>query len=152
MATAAKSGPQDMPPKGGYAPYQIERIPLRTVIGGRAGIAIFLTATISGYYLYTLEHKRVKKNELEMRSARLALMPMLTAERDRALLKHMRRMRDEEASVMKDFPGWQVGRFFEEPIFWTVAEDEFIEPTFDERMTYADPKVADIRNERVFWT
>lgn len=34
MTTTAKLGPQDLPPKGGYAPYQIERIHLRNIIGG----------------------------------------------------------------------------------------------------------------------
>lgn len=35
MASASKTGPQDLPPKGGYAPIQIQRINLRTIIGGK---------------------------------------------------------------------------------------------------------------------
>lgn len=35
MASKAKMGPQDMPPKGGYGPIQIERIKLRSIISGK---------------------------------------------------------------------------------------------------------------------
>ncbi|XP_078053271.1 NADH dehydrogenase (ubiquinone) B16.6 subunit [Augochlora pura] len=141
MATAAKSGPQDMPPKGGYTPYQIERVPLRTVMGGRLGFAIFLTSTFGGFYLYALTYRDIKKNNLEMRSARHALQPMLEAERDRAILKHMRLIRKEETDLMKNFPGWKVGEFFGEPIFKSLPEDTYIEPNFFELTAHSDPKV-----------
>ncbi|XP_076653455.1 NADH dehydrogenase (ubiquinone) B16.6 subunit [Halictus rubicundus] len=150
MATAAKSGPQDMPPKGGYAPYQIERIPLRTVIGGRTGLAIFLACTYGGFYMYGQTYKHIKMNEIEMRSARHALQPLLEAERDRAILKHMRRLREEEADLMKDFPGWEVGKFFSEPLFSTLPEDTYIEPTLQELTIFADPEKYKSRILRLF--
>lgn len=34
MTTTAKIGPQDLPPKGGYKPFQIDRVKLRTLLGG----------------------------------------------------------------------------------------------------------------------
>lgn len=43
-----------------------------------------------------------------MRSARLAVYPMLLAERDREYLKQLRKNRDAEAELMKDVPGWEV--------------------------------------------
>ncbi|XP_076299206.1 NADH dehydrogenase (ubiquinone) B16.6 subunit [Lasioglossum baleicum] len=151
MATAAKSGPQDMPPKGGYSPYQIERVPLRTVIGGRTGVAIFLTCTFGGLYLYGQTYKRIKIEELEMRSARHALQPMMEAERDRAILKHMRRLRDEEADLMKKFPGWEVGKFFSEPIFQTLQDDTFVEPTFEELTVHSNPEEYKAHVLRIFF-
>nr|XP_033339363.1 NADH dehydrogenase [ubiquinone] 1 alpha subcomplex subunit 13 [Megalopta genalis] len=140
MATAAKSVLQDMPPKGGYAPYQIERIPLRTVIGGRLGIALYLTSTFGGLYLYGLSYKQIKMNALEMKSARHALQPLLEAERDRAILKHMRLIREKEAELMKNLPGWKVGQFFDEPVYMTFPEDTYIEPTWRELTIYSDLK------------
>ncbi|XP_054006317.1 NADH dehydrogenase [ubiquinone] 1 alpha subcomplex subunit 13 [Hylaeus anthracinus] len=145
MASTAKMGSQDLPPKGGYAPYQIERINLRTVIGGKTGIALFYAATFGGFYLYYLNHKYVTRNKIEMRSSRLALQPMMEAERDRALMKHMRRLIEEEADVMKNVPGWEVGTFFGEPIYYTVPEDEYIEPLLSDLIVFSNPEDYRIR-------
>lgn len=43
-----------------------------------------------------------------MRSAKMAIYPMLLAERDREYLKQLRRNRDAEAELMRDVPGWEV--------------------------------------------
>lgn len=43
-----------------------------------------------------------------MRSARMAIYPMLLAERDWEYLKQLRRNRDAEAELMRDVPGWEV--------------------------------------------
>lgn len=51
---------------------------------GRVAIAIGLATTVVGHYMYFLEWKRVKREMIEMRSAQLALHPLLLAERDRA--------------------------------------------------------------------
>lgn len=55
------------------------------------------------------------------------------------MLKHMKRMRELEADVMKDVPNWEVGTFFGMPIYESVPEDTYIEPNFGECYTYADP-------------
>lgn len=60
-------------------------------------------------YLYYLNCKEVERNRIEMRSCKLALFPLLHAERDREFLKQTRRNRDEEAMLMKNHPGWVVG-------------------------------------------
>ena len=143
MTTTAKVGPQDLPPKGGYAPYQIERIHLRNVIGGKTGIGIFLACTFTGCYGYYLTYKGIKKNDIEMRSSRLAITPLLYAERDRSLLKQMRRVRDEESDLMKNIPGWEVGTFFGEPIFHTIPKDEYVEPTLQELVAHTHPNEYD---------
>ncbi|XP_053982030.1 NADH dehydrogenase [ubiquinone] 1 alpha subcomplex subunit 13 [Hylaeus volcanicus] len=151
MASTAKVGFQDLPPKGGYAPYQIERINLRTVIGGKSGIALFYATTFSGFYLYYLNRKRVARNKIEMRSSRLALKPMLEAERDRVLMKHMRRMIEEEADLMKNVPDWEVGTFFGEPIYYSIPEDEYIEPSLDELTVFSNPNDYKIRMVQKFY-
>ena len=54
-----------------------------------------------------------------MRSARMALFPLLIAERDREFLKQLTRNRDEEEKLMADVPGWKVGTWYGEPVFKT---------------------------------
>lgn len=65
---------------------------------------------------------------IEMRSARLALFPLLFAERDREFLKQLRINRDEERELMKNVAGWKVGTWYGEPIFKTRPTDKFEEP------------------------
>ncbi|XP_076667532.1 NADH dehydrogenase (ubiquinone) B16.6 subunit [Andrena cerasifolii] len=143
MTTAAKVGPQDLPPKGGYTPYQIDRIHLRNVLGGKTGIGLFFTCTFAGFYGYYLTYKSIKKREIEMRSSRLAIMPLLYAERERLLMKQMRAVRDEEADLMKNIPGWEVGTFFGEPIYHTVPKDEYVEPSLQELVAHSSPNEYD---------
>lgn len=45
---------------------------------------ILLASTVAGIYGYVLNYKLIKRQEIEMRSARFAIWPMLLAERDRA--------------------------------------------------------------------
>ncbi|XP_076633886.1 NADH dehydrogenase (ubiquinone) B16.6 subunit [Colletes latitarsis] len=123
---------QDLPPKGGYAPYQIDRIHLRTIIGGRFGFAAFYITTTVGAILYHANSLECRKNEIEMKSARHALQPLLEAERDRALMKRMRQIANEEADLMKDVPKWEVGTLFGELVYPSFPADKFISPTYSE--------------------
>lgn len=75
-----------------------------------------------------------------MRSGRLALYPLLFAERDREFLKQIRRNRDEEAKLMKNVPGWKVGTWYGEPIFKTVAKDTLPEPHWQDFCAHTDFK------------
>ncbi|XP_051161440.1 NADH dehydrogenase [ubiquinone] 1 alpha subcomplex subunit 13 [Leptopilina boulardi] len=137
MASKAKMGPQDMPPKGGYGPIQIERIKLRSIISAPATIAAFVASQFIGFYIYGLTVKQVDREDIEMRSARFAMLPMLMAERDRAFLKQVRKNRDEERELMKNDPDWDVGTYYNEPIYITRPEGEFTEPTFQEFYAHA---------------
>lgn len=65
--------------------------------------------TTVGLYIYYLNAKMVKREEIEMRSAENVMFPVLIAERDREFLKQLRRNRDEEAKLMANVPGWEVG-------------------------------------------
>lgn len=62
-----------------------------------------------GLYIYYLNAKMIRREEIEMRSAQHVLYPVLFAERDREYLKQLRRNRDEEAKLMANVPGWEVG-------------------------------------------
>ena len=55
----------------------------KSCILGYSMIAGYFGVTTVGLYLYYLNAKVVKHNEIEMRSSRMALMPLLFAERDR---------------------------------------------------------------------
>ncbi|XP_029039387.1 NADH dehydrogenase [ubiquinone] 1 alpha subcomplex subunit 13 [Osmia bicornis bicornis] len=151
MVATIKLGPQDLPPEGGYSPIQTERIKLRRVIGGRLGIALFYTVSIGASYLYYLNLRDVRRSEIEMRSSRLAIYPLLEAERDRALLKHMRRLRDEEADLMKNYPNWEVGTFFGEPVFYKDRPECF-EPRFFDTVVFSNPKDYSKRAYRHWYT
>ncbi|XP_012527929.1 NADH dehydrogenase [ubiquinone] 1 alpha subcomplex subunit 13 [Monomorium pharaonis] len=143
---------QDLPPKGGYNPIQTDRIKLRKVLGAKSTIAIFLTTTIAGFYGYYLSFRLVRQNEIEMRSARLAIFPALLAERDRAILKQMRRNRDAEAELMKNVDRWEVGTYYGEPIFFLDNENQIREPMFWEHFAHSNPNVVRERSERHMWT
>lgn len=104
------------------------------MIAGYAGI------TSVGLFIYYLTCKEIKRNEIEMRSARHALFPILFAERDREYLKQLRRNRDEETELMKNVEGWKVGTWFGEPIYKTLPKDTLVDPIFKEYYAHASYK------------
>ncbi|KAL6438815.1 hypothetical protein ACFW04_003715 [Cataglyphis niger] len=140
MDAATSKRMQDLPPKGGYDPIQTDRVKIRTILGARSTLAIFFATTVIGAYTHYLNYKIVKRNQIEMRSARLAIWPALIAERDRAVLRQMRRNRDEEAELMKNVEGWEVGTYYGEPIYFLDDENQFREPLFWEHFGHADPE------------
>ncbi|XP_017277641.1 NADH dehydrogenase [ubiquinone] 1 alpha subcomplex subunit 13 [Kryptolebias marmoratus] len=116
---------QDMPPQGGYAPFDYKRnIPKRGLSGyGMFGVGIGIL--VFGYwrlFRWNRERRRFTIEELE---ARIALMPLMQAEKDRRVLRMLRENLEEEAIIMKDVPGWKVG----ETVFHT---DRWVTPITDE--------------------
>lgn len=86
-----------------------------------------------------------------MRSCKLALMPMLIAERDREFLKQVRRNRDEEANLMKNVKGWVVGTWYGEPIYKTKPKDYFDEGTWDDLCVHASYGTSAVRQNFHLW-
>ena len=86
-----------------------------------------------------------------MRSGKLALYPLLFAERDREFLKQLRRNRDDEASLMKNVPGWKVGTWYGEPIFKTLPKDTLPEPHWQDFCAHADSKTYEARAHFHLW-
>ncbi|XP_047995832.1 NADH dehydrogenase [ubiquinone] 1 alpha subcomplex subunit 13 [Leguminivora glycinivorella] len=130
---------QDLPPPGGYKPIPYKRIPAKQFFSGYAMFAGFIGMTTGSLYLYYLNYKQIKKHEIEMRSAKMAIYPMLLAERDREYLKQLRRNRDAEADLMKDVPGWEVGTYYGEKVYKLLPPDTLVEPIFHEYYAHTDP-------------
>lgn len=53
-------------------------------------------------------------------------------------MKYVRKMRDSEEKLMKDVPGWEVGTWYGEPLFKTVPDDYWYDPTLLEFYTHAN--------------
>lgn len=73
-------------------------------------LGTYAAVTTVGLYIYYLNAKMIKREEIEMRSAENVIFPVLIAERDREFLKQLRRNRDEEAKLMANVPGWEVAQ------------------------------------------
>lgn len=108
--------------------------------------------TTAAAYLYYLNCKDVKKRRLEQRSADFAITPLLLAERDREFLKQLRRNREEEARLMANVEGWEVGTYYGQPVYKSRPADELIEPTFAEYYVHADLKEFKRRAYMSFYT
>lgn len=102
-------------------------------------------------YVVNLTYQKLKREEVEMRSSKLAVFPLLLAERDREFLKQVRRNRDEEARLMKNVPGWKVGTWYGEKIFKTKDDDYLNEGTWDELTAHASWWDGAIRTDFHLW-
>lgn len=101
---------QDLPPKGGYAPANVAR-GLQLKGPSSAAILIGGTAFMAwGWYKLHMSNKRNRYYEWRKVEARIGIVPMLQAEEDRRYLQWVRDCRAEEAEIMKDVPGWEVGQ------------------------------------------
>ncbi|XP_041980744.1 NADH dehydrogenase [ubiquinone] 1 alpha subcomplex subunit 13 [Aricia agestis] len=130
---------QDLPPPGGYKPIPFKRLPAKQYFSGYTLFAAFVGVTSFGLYLYSITAKKILKHDIEMRSAKLAVYPMLLAERDREYLKQLRRNRDAEAELMKDVPGWEVGTYYGEPVYKNLPKDTLVDPIFHEYYVHSSP-------------
>ncbi|XP_045450375.1 NADH dehydrogenase [ubiquinone] 1 alpha subcomplex subunit 13 [Melitaea cinxia] len=130
---------QDLPPPGGYKPIPYKRLPAKQYFSGYTMFAGYAGLTLVSIYLYNLTAKRIQKNEIEMRSAKMAIYPMLLAERDREYLKQLRRNRDAEAELMRDVPGWEVGTYYGERVYKMLPPDTLVEPIFHEYYAHSSP-------------
>ncbi|CAB3244084.1 unnamed protein product [Arctia plantaginis] len=130
---------QDLPPPGGYKPIPYKRIPAKTFFSGYTIFAGYLGVTAAAIYLYNINYKQVVKDRIEMRSAKMAIYPMLVAERDREYLKQLRRNRDAEEKLMADVPCWEVGTYYGEKVYNLSPKDTLHEPIFHEYYVHSNP-------------
>lgn len=128
---AASRYVQDMPPEGGYSPINVRRVPLKPILNAKWLIGGYIAISGASFYIYHLTQKEITRDEIEMRSCRNVMMPVLIAERDREYLKQLRRNRDEEEKLMANVPGWVVGTWYGEPIYKTRPKDEWHDPSMD---------------------
>lgn len=66
----------------------------------------------------------------------------------RRVLKQLRRNRDEEAELMKNIKGWEVGTYFGEPIYFLDEENMYREPLYHEYFVHVAPGILDARTIR----
>ncbi|KAL5292420.1 Ndufa13 family protein [Megaselia abdita] len=128
---------QDLPPPGGYKKIPFARIPQKSYMSGFQMFAAYITATGIGMGVYYLTAKEIRQEQIEMRSARNVIQPILLAERDREFLKQLSRNRKEEEDLMKNVEGWKVGTWYGEPIYKTEPEDKLITPILKEFYVHA---------------
>ncbi|CAH1374015.1 hypothetical protein MTP99_015386 [Tenebrio molitor] len=129
MASAATNGrKQDLPPEGGYKPINFKRVPAKQFFSGWALIGGYLGMTAGAAFLFYLNYKKIHHTEIEQRSGRLGIFPILLAERDREYLKQLRRNRDEEAKLMENVEGWEVGTYYGEPLYKNLSKNTWIDP------------------------
>lgn len=111
----------------------------------------YLGVSAAAFYVVYLTQKEQEREQVELRSSRNVMLPILLAERDRTLLKQLRKNRDDEAELMKDVPGWVVGTWYGEPIFKTRPKDEWRVPSIQEYYAHTDDKHYDERTLFRWW-
>ncbi|KAK3916327.1 NADH dehydrogenase [ubiquinone] 1 alpha subcomplex subunit 13 [Frankliniella fusca] len=131
--------PQDLPPPGGFGKVQYEKVPHKVVFNGNRLSVAIIASYVVGSVAYYFSCQRMKKIYLEKRSGRIAVQPFLLAERDRQVLKQMRKNRDAEENLMKDVPGWEVGTLYGTPVYNTVGENEWIGYDYDSYYAHTSP-------------
>ncbi|KAF8055944.1 NADH dehydrogenase [ubiquinone] 1 alpha subcomplex subunit 13-B [Scenedesmus sp. PABB004] len=101
---------QDMPPVGGFPSIRIQR---RLPSTGPTGVAIFAVGgAVMAYGYYNVYHliqdRKAGLRELEMHRA--PIIPVLQAEEDIRWVAANKAALAEEARIMKNVPGWEVGK------------------------------------------
>ncbi|KAF7198932.1 NADH dehydrogenase [ubiquinone] 1 alpha subcomplex subunit 13 [Nothobranchius furzeri] len=116
---------QDMPPTGGYAPFDYKRNLPKRGLSGYSMFGIGIGVMLVGYWRMFNWNRERRRFEMEELETRIALMPLMQAELDRSTLRMLRENLEEEAILMKDVPDWKVG----ESVFHT---DRWVTPLTEE--------------------
>mmetsp|Transcript_18382 Transcript_18382/g.23854 ORF Transcript_18382/g.23854 Transcript_18382/m.23854 type:complete len:133 (+) Transcript_18382:131-529(+) len=101
---------QDMPPKGGYPQVKFERhLPSRGPKGWQmwAGVTAFICY---GFVQVARTNNERNQQKLQERANRYAIAPILQAEEDRLYMLREYNNLKKEAEIMKNVPGWKVGK------------------------------------------
>ncbi|XP_054981388.1 NADH dehydrogenase [ubiquinone] 1 alpha subcomplex subunit 13-like [Sorex araneus] len=114
---AASKVKQDMPPLGGYGPIDYKRNLPRQGLSGYSMFAVGIGTLLFGYWPMIKWNRKRRRLQIEDFEARIALMPLLQAQKDRRVLLMLRENLEEEAVIMKDVPDWRVG----ESVFHTTG-------------------------------
>merc|ERR1712001_485730 len=117
IAGSKRAYKQDLPPKGGYEPFNYKRIPARKMYIAPLLFGGFILWEIMAHWRYKRGRRYLEAEKTEERSTQFALEPMLLAERDRAFVKRLKENRDFEEHLIKDVKGWEVGTYFGVPLY-----------------------------------
>jgi len=123
---------QDLPPQGGYQPIEYKRVPAKQYLSGITWFVGYVIFTFTACYIWVVTSRERLNLGVEDDGTIIILQPMLMAERDRKYLRILRRNRELEEEIMKDVPGWEVGTYFGEPIYYTCKPDEWHDVTVEE--------------------
>mmetsp|Transcript_3408 Transcript_3408/g.7663 ORF Transcript_3408/g.7663 Transcript_3408/m.7663 type:complete len:134 (-) Transcript_3408:349-750(-) len=101
---------QDMPPPGGFPKIDTLRaFPVR----GPTGWQIWMGASLTimyGFYQIGRTNRQRAQQKLEERKIRYAILPVLQVEADMEYMTREKELLKREAELMKDEPGWEVGK------------------------------------------
>ncbi|KAL1918854.1 uncharacterized protein VTP21DRAFT_2876 [Calcarisporiella thermophila] len=101
---------QDMPPAGGYPQVHYRRnLPQR----GPSGLALVVGVTAVctfGFWQYARGMSEKRELKRENTWSRIYLVPLLQAETDRDTYRRQQASLQREKEIMKDVPGWEVGK------------------------------------------
>ncbi|XP_046583893.1 NADH dehydrogenase [ubiquinone] 1 alpha subcomplex subunit 13-like [Haliotis rubra] len=122
---------QDMPPQGGYSNIEWAKKFPKSRFSGYTQFGMFIGFTAAAWIAFYFQRRRKEQLSLEMREARLAIVPLLLAEQQRLYLMQLRANRDEENELMKDVPNWKTGTLWGEPVYHNIA-NRFIMPSSEE--------------------
>lgn len=145
MTTQSTTFKQDLPPEGGYRKLDFTRLPAKQIWRWYTLIPAYIGITSWGIYTWYCTALINRAEKIENSSASIAMMPVFMAEKDRLLLKNLRKIREEEADLMKNIEGWETGTLLGEPIYKTVKEDDFLLPTYNE--FYGHNKAKDLNDK-----
>uniref|UniRef100_A0A1A8FL51 NADH dehydrogenase [ubiquinone] 1 alpha subcomplex subunit 13 n=1 Tax=Nothobranchius korthausae TaxID=1143690 RepID=A0A1A8FL51_9TELE len=115
---------QDMPPAGGYAPFDYKRNLPKRGLSGYSMFGIGIGVMLFGYWRMFTWNRQRRRFQMEELETRIALMPLMQAELDRRTLRMLRENLEEEAILMKDVPDWKVGESVFHTDRWTTPMTE----------------------------
>lgn len=107
MADAAFK--QEMPPKGGYAAFNIARNLKQRGPSGFMTFVIGIGVMIGGFLVIKKGNTKRRILRKEQQEAKVALMPLIQAEQDRIMIRQMKENMKTEEAIMKHVKGWKAG-------------------------------------------
>lgn len=130
---------QELPPPKGYQKIIYERVPLKAPWPTWQKLLVCALGLGYGAVMYKIRKMHLEDELIERRAAKLALYPLMLAENDRAKLNDLKKLRDQEAELMKDVPGWEVGTWFGDPVYKTLGPNDYYEVTPIEAYVHTSP-------------
>lgn len=100
-----------------------------------------MCAAALGWVGFHMSKREEGNARIEMRCGDIALLPFYYAETDRMLLKQLKKNRDYEEKLMKNVPGWEVGKWKGYQVFLSVGPNEYFKPSLLEFFAHGDPDV-----------
>ncbi|XP_050400086.1 NADH dehydrogenase [ubiquinone] 1 alpha subcomplex subunit 13 [Patella vulgata] len=136
---ASRTFKQEMPPKGGFGPIEWTKGVPKPKWSGYKQFSVFTGFTLASWAIWYRGELVRRREMLEMREARIAVYPLIEAERHRLYLMHCRKNRDEENELMKNHPGWITGTLYGKRPYHNVR-GRFIDQSCESFYAHNKPK------------